>query len=327
MKISQDNINRKTLIKLYSQILKIRLVEEQIALEYQKQEIRCPVHLYIGEEAIAAGVCVNLTQADVVMSNHRSHGHYLAKGGNLKGMIAEMYGKKSGCAGGRGGSQHLIDLQANFYGATPIVGGTIPVATGVAWSSLMQKINRITAVFFGDAATEEGVFHESLNFAVLKSLPILYICENNFYSILTPIKERQPKRKIYQIPQSYGMTTFHAEGNNAIEVYQTAKKAISYIRKNHRPAFVEFETYRIKEHCGPFTEPPGLRPIEEYHLWLQKDPLVLLKNYLIQKKLLTHQKLCKIEKIIDKEIKSAFISAQKSRFLREEPLPELAYAN
>ena len=171
---------------LYYKMLRIRLVEEKISELYAEQEMRCPVHLSIGQEATAVGICAHLQKEDLVLSAHRAHAHYLAKGGDLKAMISELYGKETGCAMGKGGSMHLIDLNSGFFASVPIVGSTIPIATGVAWAFKMKKRSNITAVFLGDGATEEGVFHESLNFAALKQLPIVFICENNGWAVSTP---------------------------------------------------------------------------------------------------------------------------------------------
>lgn len=319
-------ISEKALKDLYYQLLRIRMVEETIAKEYKKQEMRCPVHLCIGHEAIPVGICANLKKEDIVLSNHRSHGHFLAKGGDLKGMIAEIYGKVTGCSKGRGGSQHLIDLPVNFYGATPIVGGTIPVATGIAWANKLKKRNIITAVFFGDAATEEGVFHESLNFAVLNKLPILYVCENNLYSIFTHISERQPKRDIYTYVKAYGINAWKEDGNDVLKVYESGKKVTDHIKKGKGPVFIEFSTYRIREHCGPDLDPPGSRPIEEYKKWSKKNPIERMERYLKENNLLKEDDLMKIRKKIGMEIMEAFNYAHKSPYLEEELTEKLVYA-
>ena len=184
------------------------MVEEKIVELYPQQEMRCPVHLSIGQEAVSVGVCANLTREDIVFSNHRSHGHYLAKGGNLKAMVHEIYGKSTGCCFGRGGSMHLLDLSINFFGSTPIVGGTIPIAVGASLASKMQQKNNITTIFHGDGAVEEGVFHESLNFASLKKLPVLFVCENNLYSVYTPLSERQPNREIYKLVEAHDIKAY-----------------------------------------------------------------------------------------------------------------------
>jgi len=318
-------VNIKVLEKLYYQLFRIRLIEERIAEEYPKQEMRCPVHFCIGHEAISAGVCACLRDDDFVFSNHRSHGHYLAKGGNLAAMIAEIYGKETGCSRGRGGSQHLIDLSVGFLGATPIVGGTIPVATGSAFVSKLNHEKGITVVFFGDAATEEGVFHESLNFASLKKLPILFVCENNFYSIFTHIRERQPKRDIAKVVSAHGIFSIKEDGNDVEKVYLTAKKAIAYIKAGKGPAFLEFLTYRFREHCGPNFEKVGERPRKEFEKWKKRDPLVIMEKRALREKWLDTEKIETMKKRIIHEINEAFDFASKSPYLREKPEEKQAY--
>ncbi len=319
-------ISKKLFKDLYYRLLRIRMVEEAIGREYQKQEMRCPVHLCIGHEAIPAGICVNLKKEDVVLSNHRSHGHFLAKGGDLKGMISEIYGKATGCSKGRGGSQHLIDLSVNFYGSTPIVGGTIPVATGIAWANKLRKRKIMTAVFFGDAATEEGVFHESLNFASKNRLPILYVCENNYYSILTHIRERQPKREIFSYVKAYGVNAWKEDGNDVLKVYESAKKATDHIKKGKGPVFIEFSTYRMREHCGPDFDPEGARPQEEIDFWKRKDPVLLMERRLKEENILDEDGFMKIREKIGKEIIEAFEFARKSPYLEEKLTEKLVYA-
>ena len=249
------------------------MVEEAIAAEYPKQEMRCPTHLCIGQEAIAVGVCANLQREDIVFSTHRSHGHYLAKGGNLPAMIAELYGKTTGCSRGIGGSQHLIDLSVNFWGSAPIVASTIPVAVGAALSVALKHEKRIVVSFFGDAAIEEGVFAESINFAALKKLPILFICENNMYSTNTPLRERQPDRPIYKIPQAMGIDSYYEDGNDIGKVYRLSKKVIAHIRQGKGPQFIEFATWRTREHVGPNMDPPAFRPKKELDFWKNRDPI------------------------------------------------------
>ena len=191
--------------KLFESMLRIRLVEESIANKYSEQKMRCPTHLSIGQEAIAVGVCANLTSQDQVLSTHRAHAHYLAKGGCLNSMMAEIYGKASGCSKGMGGSMHLIDTSVGFMGSTAIVGNTIPVAVGLALEKKLTRKKSIACVFFGDGATEEGAFYESVNFAIIHSLPILFICENNLYSVYSGLEVRQPvDRKIYKMVRAMG---------------------------------------------------------------------------------------------------------------------------
>ena len=259
-------------------MLRIRLVEESIANKYSEQKMRCPTHLSIGQEAIAVGVCANLTSQDQVLSTHRAHAHYLAKGGCLNSMMAEIYGKASGCSKGMGGSMHLIDTSVGFMGSTAIVGNTIPVAVGLALEKKLTRKKSIACVFFGDGATEEGAFYESVNFAIIHSLPILFICENNLYSVYSGLEVRQPvDRKIYKMVRAMGISAQHGNGNDVEEVARKVKHAKTMILKSGGPQFLEFDTYRWREHCGPnFDNNIGYREESEFLKWKKKDPL---KNF------------------------------------------------
>ena len=264
--------------KLFESMLRIRLVEESIADKYSEQKMRCPTHLSIGQEAIAVGVCANLTSQDQVLSTHRAHAHYLAKGGCLNSMMAEIYGKASGCSKGMGGSMHLIDTSVGFMGSTAIVGNTIPVAVGLALEKKLTRKKSIACVFFGDGATEEGAFYESVNFAIIHSLPILFICENNLYSVYSGLEVRQPvDRKIYKMVSALGISAQHGNGNDVEEVARKVKHAKTMILKSGGPQFLEFDTYRWREHCGPnFDNNIGYREESEFLKWKKKDPL---KNF------------------------------------------------
>ena len=264
--------------KLFESMLRIRLVEESIANKYSEQKMRCPTHLSIGQEAIAVGVCANLTSQDQVLSTHRAHAHYLAKGGCLNSMMAEIYGKASGCSKGMGGSMHLIDTSVGFMGSTAIVGNTIPVAVGLALEKKLTRKKSIACVFFGDGATEEGAFYESVNFAIIHSLPILFICENNLYSVYSGLEVRQPvDRKIYKMVRAMGISAQHGNGNDVEEVARKVKHAKTMILQSGGPQFLEFDTYRWREHCGPnFDNNIGYREESEFLKWKKKDPL---KNF------------------------------------------------
>ena len=297
-------------------MLRIRLVEEGIAELYPEQEMRCPVHLCIGQEAIPVGVCSNLLKEDIVMGNHRSHGHYLAKGGDLKGMLAEIYGKATGCSKGKGGSMHLIDLSVNFFGTTPIVASIIPVAVGTAFASSLKDENRVTVIFLGRAATEEGVFAESLNFAALKKLPIVFVSEDNFFSVYSPLSERQPEqRDNVAIANAYGIAGAHGDGNNIQTVYEMAKTAVNHAREKQGPYFLEFETYRWREHCGPnFDNDLGYRSETEYQEWKKRCPVKLYENDLIQANILKKSQVDQMHEKIHKEIDEAVAFAKSSPF-------------
>ena len=297
-------------------MLYIRLVEEEIARIYPEQEMRCPVHLSIGQEAIAAGICAHLSRDDFVLSNHRSHSHYLAKGGNLNKMLAELYGRQTGCCNGKSGSMHLIDLSHGFLGAVPIVGSCIPIAAGVAFGTKLKKTDIITTVFFGDGTVEEGVFHESLNFASLKQLPIVFICENNFFSVYSPLSVRQPtNREIYNLAKSHGIESFQGNGNNVLEVYQLMKKAVGTIRNGHGPVFLELKTYRWREHCGPYYDNNlGYRTEEEFNAWKKMCPLEVFTDYLLSNKIIDVQTIKDMTDKIMKTIKESFDFARMSPF-------------
>ncbi len=322
-------IDKKIAVSLYYHMLRIRMVEDKIAELYPEQEMRCPVHLCIGQEAIAAGVCANLLKKDYLFSSHRSHGHYLAKGGDLKQMLAEIYGKATGCSRGKGGSMHLVDLSVGILGTTPIVAGIIPIATGAAFGTKMKGEDNLTAVFFGDAATEEGVFFESLNFASLKKLPVLYICENNFFSVYSPLSVRQPKeRDNLSLMDSLGIKAAKGDGNNVIEVYELVKKAVINIRKGRGPYYLEFETYRWREHCGPnFDNDLGYRTEKDFLKWKKKCPLGLFERKLINDGIFSFSEIDNFKQDIQAEINDAVSFAKNSPFPESKEMLSDVYAN
>lgn len=313
---------RKILHQLYWQMKRIRLIEETMVDLYADQEMRCPVHLCIGQEAISAGVAAIVEKKDLMLSNHRAHGHYLAKGGDPVKLFAEIYGRLGGCAGGRGGSMHLVDLSVNFLGSTPIVASIIPVATGVAFGEKLQKRKTVTVVFLGEAAVEEGVFHESVNFAVLKKLPILYICENNLYSVYTPLSARQPSRSIARLVSGHGLDVMTADGNDVVAVYNIMQQAFVHIRAGRGPVFIELNTYRWREHCGPnFDNHIGYRTEAEFDKWKRKDPLVRFQRFVIDQKILSVGEIKKINLQLQTEISQVVKKAKAS------PLPKMPYSS
>lgn len=305
-----------TLETLYREMLRIRLIEESIATAYSDQEMRCPVHLSIGQEAPAVGVCKALKPDDVVMSGHRCHAHYLAKGGALKPMIAELYGKSTGCTGGKGGSMHLVDVAAGFLAAAPIVASTIPIAVGTAFSAKRRGIDRVTAVFFGEGATESGTFHESLNLAALHKLPIIFVCENNLYSVYSPLSVRQPDgREIVAVAQSLGVTADGLDGNDISACYADADTAVAHVRNGNGPYLLEFATYRWREHCGPnFDDDLGYRTLEEAKAWQSKCPILRAEQRLSAEGSDIELLKKTAHKEISAEIRDAFEFARKSSF-------------
>jgi TPP-dependent pyruvate/acetoin dehydrogenase alpha subunit len=312
-------------IELLLQMKKIRLTEETIAARYSEWKMRCPTHLCTGQEAVAASVGQALRKNDFMVSSHRSHGHYLCKGGDLNKMLAEIYGKATGCCAGKGGSMHLIDQVVGFMGSTAIVGGTIPIGVGLGLSIKLNGTDQVSCVFFGDGATEEGVFYESINFAAVKSLPVLFVCENNLYSVYSPLKVRQPeRRKIIKIAEAMGVSAEYGDGNDAIEVYKQVSLAVKAIRKGAGPRFFEFTTYRWREHCGPnFDNDIGYRTEEEYLFWKEKDPIRLLESRLLEQSIVSLKDLEDMEQTIQQEIDKALTFAETSPF----PDPEEAFTN
>jgi TPP-dependent pyruvate/acetoin dehydrogenase alpha subunit len=265
------------------------------------------MHLCIGQEAVAVGVCETLQSTDLVFSNHRAHGHYLAKGGDLPAMIAELYGRAAGCCGGRGGSMHLIDLEAGFMGATPIVGGTVPLAVGAAWAASLRGTGQVAVVFFGDGCFEEGVVHESMNFAALHRLPVLFVCENNQFSVYTRLDRRQPDRPIHRIASAHGLRVDQGDGNDVEGVYQKARMACDLARSGAGPQFLEFSVYRWREHCGPnFDDELAYRQADEISAGVAACPIRRFSGILLEREAISQANIERWESEIASEVAAAF---------------------
>lgn len=309
-------ITKETCIDLLRGMKRIRLVEEGIADRYPQGKMRCPMHLSIGQEAAAIGVGLALKDSDLAVSSHRAHAHYLSKGGNLKAMLAEIYGKATGCSSGRGGSMHLVDNKVGFMGSTAIVGNSIPIGVGLALSLQLQKSPAISAVFCGDGSLEEGVFYESANFAAVRKLPVLFVCENNLYSVYSQLRVRQPQgRKIHKMVEAIGVPTLLVDGNDPQAVYDAAFAAITHIRDGRGPFFLELTTYRWREHCGPnYDNNIGYRTEEEFQKWKQKDPIAFYEERLLTGHILDKLAVKHIEDEIQAEIQAAFDFAENSPF-------------
>ncbi len=292
-------IRRNVLINMLKMLSLIRMVGDKIVEEYPKQKMKCPVHLSIGQEASAVGVCANLERDDVIFSNHRCHAHYLAKGGNINRMIAELYGRATGCTGGWGGSMHLTDVKAGLLGSSSMVSGSIPIAVGAALALKMQKKNNVSVAFFGDGAAEEGVFYESMNFASMMSLPVVFVCENNMLAVDTGIHTRQPNN-IYKRGEHLNVTGHKVYGQNAIQVYKVAKKAIDECRKTKRPVLLECVVERWAGHVSPNYTPTDNCPLDN----LKRD---LLDTGLISGKEV--EEICKTNR---EKIEKAFLFAKES---------------
>lgn len=312
--------------KIYHCLIKIRRFEERIVQLYPKQEIRCPVHLCIGQEAIAAGVCLNLERKDFIASNHRNHGHLIAKGASLKEMFAELYGRKSGCCEGKGGSMHMIALEIGILGTSAIVAGAIPIALGAAFASKFKGAKNVAVVFFGDGAVDEGTFYECLNFASLKKLPLVFVCENNFYATNSHQAKRQANTRIHKIAEFFLMPSACIDGNNVFSVLEASSEAIERARQGLGPSFIEARTYRWKTHVGPESDvEKGFRDAEEVSSWMKNCPIErFLKEPAIGAGL-PKDELERIEKNVLKEIDEALRYALKSPYPIESDLYKNVY--
>jgi len=316
--------SKALLKKLYSMMVKIRLCEESFVEPIIRGEIRCPVHLYSGQEAVATGVCAALTERDYIFGTHRSHGHYIAKGGGLKELVAEIYCRETGCSKGRGGSMHVLDPDRGMIGSAPIVAGTISLGLGASLASSIRKEKRVTVSFFGDGATGEGVLYESLNFASLRKLPVIFACENNLYSTHMPIRDCRPNQRIADIGKPFGMVSMRVNGNNVLQVYESSGEAVKLCRDGKGPIFMEFVTYRLRGHVGPDDNIQGthtdIRPQEEIERWERKDPIKSFANFVLKNNLLKKKDLERIEGKIKIEVEEAHLFAKQSPYPKKEEL-------
>lgn len=311
--MSTPGLTADLLHAFYADILRIRRAEEAVAAVYPEREIRCPAHLAIGQEAVAVGVCRTLRTDDVVFSGHRCHAHYLAKGGSMRGMFAELYGKATGCCGGKGGSMHLAAPEAGMLGASAIVAGTVPLAVGSALAATLRRGDDVAVAFFGDAAFEQGITHESLAFAALRRLPVIFVCENNLYATLSPLSARQASVDIAPRATAHGVTGVAVDGNDVAAVYRVASDAVARARRGDGPTLIEAKTYRLREHVGPKSDVGlGQRTQAELDAWLARDPLTMIAGQL------PASARERMEAAVVDEVADAL------RFAKESPFPELA---
>ncbi|MBL6935487.1 MAG: thiamine pyrophosphate-dependent dehydrogenase E1 component subunit alpha [Alphaproteobacteria bacterium] len=314
-------INDETRLGLYREMLRIRLVEEAIADRYGEQEMRCPVHLSDGQEGIAVGACMALRKEDKIVSTHRSHGHYLAKQGSLKAMLCEIYGRAPGCVGGRGGSMHLLDDEVGVLACLPIVGTSVPLGVGVAYAAKRKGEDTVVTVFLGDAVMEEGVFHESANFAALHSLPVVFVCENNDLSFYTSLEVRQPDRPMTDIAKAHTLAVCELDGNDAVTVYEAMNGAVKKARGGGGPSFLMCNTRRWREHCGPrYDYELGQMTEQEFEALRADCPMAKLGAQLREAGLLDDAGEDALRAELGKEIEEAF------EFARNAPFPELETA-
>ena len=314
----QVTSHSESLLKIYYLMLKMRYFEEIISEIYKEGLIRTPVHLGIGQEAIAAGILVNKTLVDSVFSHHRCHNHFIGSGGSLNKLSAELFGKKDGCSGGRGGSVHLVAREVGFLGTSAILGESVALGVGAAFGKKTLRKSGLTFVFFGDAALEEGIFWESLNFAALHSLPVVFVCENNLYSTESSLLKRLPNgSKFTDRVKSFGVDTFKVDGNDSVEILDLSKKILSNIKLNPRPIFIECETYRWKEHVGPFfdyEQQRSYRSKDELQHWIGRCPIIKLEKYLVEKDLVMADELGLMKAQVESECTQAIEFAKKSQF-------------
>jgi len=316
--------------KFYRQMLRIRLCEEAFVAPILAGEVRCPCHLYSGEEAVAVGVCAALTARDYVFGNHRSHGHYLAKGGSMPEMAAEIFCRETGCSRGRGGSMHLIAPEVGMMGAAPIVAGTISLALGAALAAAIRKDGCVAVTFFGDGATGEGVLYESMNFAALRRLPIIFVCENNYYATHMPVRECRVDRPLYEIAGPFGIESCQEDGNDVLAVYEAGRAAVEKCRSGEGPVFLEFLTYRYRGHVGPDDNIQGshtdIRPPEEIERWRLNDPILRLEKYLRERQIMGEDETSAVRDEIAREVAAAHDFARRSPSPRSEELDRYVFA-
>jgi pyruvate dehydrogenase E1 component alpha subunit len=313
-------LSNDLLVHLYRTMVRIRRFEERIRGEYRRGNIPGMLHLSVGQEAVAAGACSALRKDDYITSNHRGHGHCIAKGGDIRLMMAEIFGKRSGYCGGKGGSMHIADPKLGIIGANGIVGGGLTIATGCGLSSLLRRSGQVTLCFFSDGASNQGAFHESLNLASIWKLPVVYLCENNLYAVSTSQSRQQAISDIATRAAGYGMPGEIVDGNDAIAVYEMVEGLVQRARAGGGPALIEAKTYRWYGHCE--TDPPTTvyRTREEEEAWKAKCPIRRLQGRLLDDALATEKEIQGWEAEAETEIEQAI------RYALESPEPELEFA-
>lgn len=308
------NIPKETLLSMYERMLKIRFFEDRVKDLFASGELPGFVHLYLGEEAVAVGVCAALKDNDYITSTHRGHGHIIAKGGEMRRMMAELYGKATGYNKGKGGSMHIACPDLGILGANGIVSAGIPIATGAAMSAKLHKSGQVVACFFGDGASNEGNFHESLNIAGAFDLPVVYVCENNLYAVGTRQSEVRKIEDIADRAMGYGMPGVVVDGNDVVAVYETAQQAVVRARNGEGPTLIECKTYRWRTHFEG--EPDTYRPPEEVEAWIKREPIAPYRKLLIEQGIISLVEVQTIESNIIHELDEAVAYARQS------PLPE-----
>ena len=318
-------IDNKILVDMYTTIVTIRRFEERVSQEFKRGTFPGTVHSYIGQEAVATGVCANLRVDDGIVSTHRGHGHCIAKGADLKRMMAEIYGRRTGYCKGKGGSMHIADFSIGILGANGIVGAGLPIATGAALAAQLEGKDRVVVVFFGDGACQEGEFHESLNLASIWKLPIIFVCENNLYAVNTPAQYALPLKDIAKRAAAYAIPGTVIDGNNVVTVYQAAEKAVTRARAGDGPSLLECKTYRWHHHFeADFI--PDLRPPQEIEAWRAKCPLASFERRLLKAGILTREQVEAIDNQVTAQVEDAISFAMGSPFPEPEDALEDVFA-
>ncbi len=306
-------------IKMYRQMLLIRRIEERIAECYGEGKIGGFTHLYIGQEAVAVGAINALNQDDNVIDTYRDHGHFLVRGGDPKALMAELFGRVTGCCKGKGGSMHLADAEHYFFGGTGIVGASIPIAVGLGLASAYREDDHITMAFFGDGATNQGVWHEGLNFATIWNLPVIFVCENNFYGIGTDVRLSSAFTEVHKKAAGYGIPGYLIDGMDVMEVRQRCEEVVRLVRGGAGPALIEARCYRYQGHS--MTDPGRYRARAEEELWRKRDPIPRLARQMLDAEVVTQERLDEMEREIEAQVEEAVRFADES----PEPGPEMLY--
>lgn len=317
-------INREQASKFLYQMKLIRRFEEKAAEQYSKSKIRGFLHLYIGQEAVSVGVIQALSSEDYILGTYREHGHALTRGIDSKAVMAELYGKQEGCTSGRGGSMHLFDKSMHFYGGTAIVGTHLPLAVGMALALKKQKKDAIICCFFGEGTAAEGIFHESLNLASLWEVPILFLCENNYYAMGTAIKYTLAVQEIEKKGIAFGIESKTVDGMNLLEVIEATNKAKEKIKKTGKPYFLVCNTYRFRAHS--MFDAELYRDKSETEQWKKNDPIPSFQHFLISNKILTEKEIKEVENKLENEVQEAVDFAENGTFEPMENLTKYVYS-
>ncbi len=310
-------LTKEQYLAMLGKMLLIRYCEEQLVKSYARGEIPGGMHTYIGEEAVATGVCTHLRTDDAVFSTHRGHGHALAKGLKPERLIAEVMGKATGCCGGRGGSMHLFDPSVGFFGSSGIIGPSMLLASGAGYAAQLARNDRVGVAFFGDGASNNGAFHEGINMATAWNLPVIFVCENNMYATEVPFARITKSPSVACRAQAYGLPGFELDGNDVLAVYQAAGEAVARARAGMGPTLLEAHTYRTRAHSEGMRD-AGYRTVEEVELWKKRDPIKLYKEHLVA---MNDASQAEID-ALDAEVRQAAEAA--ADFARKSPLPDPA---